>query len=89
MEHSVKNILLENKPQQNHSKSNFVKLIKDVLTLGLTGFATFFSLILITKLFTYLVSLDAELKFDLDDIGYSLFGFFLLSLYKIFDHDTT
>ena len=45
------------------------------LSAGLVGFAVFFSLILLTKLFSYFLGINDTFGLNLNDVIYSLTGF--------------
>ncbi len=70
-------------------ESNFLKNLKiyliTPLSLGLGGFATFFSLIIFTKLFSYILGISDTFSLDLNDVILSLTGFVFAAGSKFFE----
>ena len=69
--------------------NNFWKNLKtyllNPLSLGLAGFATFFSLIICTKLFSYIFGMSDTFSLELNDVILSLTGFVFAAGSKFFE----
>lgn len=50
---------------------------------GVAGFAAFFTIILATKLFAYLIQVQDRFTADMDDLGLSMIGFVLIFLIRV------
>lgn len=72
--------LIENKSQ---FLSGIKKYIVYPLKSGLYGFTLVFSIILIVKLFSFLIGTDEIFNLDLMDVMLSSMGFFFMSLIHI------
>jgi hypothetical protein len=53
---------------------------------GLFGFAAFFTILLVTKLFSYWIGTYSELVVDIDDVLLSIIGFILVFLIKFLEN---
>ena len=56
-------------------KENIKTYLLNPLSAGLAGFAVIFSLMLMTKLFSYILGINPEFNLGLNDVIYSLVGF--------------
>jgi hypothetical protein len=54
---------------------NLKTYLLNPLSTGLAGFATFFTLILLTKTFSYILGTNDTFSLELSDVIYSLTGF--------------
>ncbi len=55
------------------------------LSSAVAGFASFFVLIFITKLFGYIVGIDDSFTLGIEDVIYSAVGFILVLSYKVLE----
>ena len=70
----------------NHQvKENFKIYLLNPLSNGLAGFAAFFSLILLTKLFGYFLGTYDVFNLEINDVIYSLTGFVFGAGAKFFE----
>lgn len=53
---------------------------------GIFGFSAFFSILLVTKLFSYWIGTYDEFAIDLDDVLLSVIGFILVFLIKFLEN---
>ena len=60
---------------RNSFFNDFKTYFLNPLSAGLAGFAAFFSLILLTKLFSYIFGMNETFGLNLNDVIYSLTGF--------------
>jgi len=60
---------------RNNFAHDFKIYFLNPLAAGLAGFSAFFSLILLTKLFSYLLGMNETFGLSLNDVIYSLTGF--------------
>ena len=56
-------------------KENVKTYLLNPLSAGLAGFALLFSLMLMTKLFSYILGINPEFNIGFNDVIYSLVGF--------------
>lgn len=66
-------------------KSNLKTYLLHPIYIGIMGFAAFFSLILLTKLFGYFLGTNNEFNLQLNDVIYSLTGFVFAAGIKFFE----
>lgn len=66
-------------------KENLKTYLLNPLSAGLVGFAVFFSLIMITKLFSYIIGTNETFNLALSDVIYSLTGFLFVTGAKFFE----
>ena len=63
-----------------------VNYIINPIKSGIFGFSAFFSILLITKLFSYWIGTYDEFAIDLDDVLLSVIGFILVFLIKFLEN---
>jgi hypothetical protein len=66
-------------------RENLKTYLLNPLSAGLVGFAVFFSLIMITKLFGYIIGTNETFNLALSDVIYSLTGFLFVTGAKFFE----
>jgi hypothetical protein len=66
-------------------KENIKTYLLTPLSAGLAGFAALFSLMLLTKLFSFLLGINPEFNIGLNDVIYSLVGFIFGAGAKFFE----
>ena len=66
-------------------KENLKTYLLNPLYSGLVGFAIFFSIILVTKLFGYIIGTNDTFSLALSDVIYSLTGFLFVTGAKFFE----
>ena len=64
---------------------NLKTYLLNPLSAGLAGFAAFFSLILLTKLFGYFIGTNDTFSLEVSDVIYSLTGFVFAAGVKFFE----
>ena len=63
-----------------------VNYVLNPIKSGIFGFSAFFSILLITKLFSYWIGTYNEFTIDLDDVLLSVIGFILVFLIKFLEN---
>lgn len=66
-------------------KENIKTYLLTPISAGLAGFAALFSLMLMTKLFSYLLGINQEFDLGLNEVIYSLVGFIFGAGAKFFE----
>lgn len=66
-------------------KQNIKTYLLNPLSAGLAGFALLFSLMLMTKLFSYILGINAVFNLGLNDVIYALVGFVFGAGAKFFE----
>ncbi|MCW8850417.1 MAG: hypothetical protein OQJ81_10605 [Melioribacteraceae bacterium] len=66
-------------------KANIKTYLLNPLSAGLAGFAALFSLMLMTKLFSYILGINPVFNLGLNDVIYSLVGFIFGAGAKFFE----
>jgi hypothetical protein len=79
------NPIIEQSIGREPFKENFRTYLLNPLSNGLTGFAAFFTLILLTKTFGYLLGSYEIFDLGLQDVIYALTGFVLGAGVKFFE----
>lgn len=69
--------LLNKNLASDELKNNFKEIIVTPLSNGLMGFATIFSLLIMAKLFGYIIGTNESFSIVYMDVIYSLIGFIL------------
>ncbi len=79
------NPIIEQSIGREPLKENIKTYLLDPLSNGLTGFAAFFTLILLTKTFGYFLGSYESFNLSLNDVIYALTGFVLGAGSKFFE----
>ena len=66
--------------------SGFVKYFLLPFRGGLSGFAIFFSILIFTKLFAYVVGIHEIFEVDVEDVILSVIGFILMFLIRFLEN---
>ncbi len=64
----------------------FLSYIVNPIKSGIFGFSAFFSILLVTKLFSYWIGTYDNFTVDLDDVILSVIGFILVFLIKFLEN---
>lgn len=85
----MKGVILGQNRQKTDEYSIFLILVAFVfepIKTGLYGFSAFFTVLVITKSFSFLSGLTNFFKIGMEDVIFSLLGFILFFLLKLFEN---
>ncbi len=92
MEHISKTqqqLVAEKSASASQSSQFIKKYLINPVSSGLMGFAAFFTLILLSNLFTYVFGISSNFVLGIDEVLYSAVGFVLVFSYKFLENFQT
>lgn len=86
----MKSVSINGAKTTRQEKLSFIGIVKQFVfnpvKSGLIGFTAFFSILLLTKFFSYLIGTYDEFAVDIDDVFLSIIGFILVFLIRFLEN---